>query len=142
MTTDSWTSINNENFVAITVHWLDDSQEHGALTLCSNLLDCIAFNDCHTAINLCSLLPDKFEEWEIQDKLSVIISDNAHNIVAAIKKGNWRDLGCFAHTVNLIAQKGPKEIEDTLVKIRKKVEFFKQSLHALSKLHQTQEQMG
>lgn len=67
ITTNSWTSINNENFVAITAHWLDDSHEHIALTLCSNLLDCIALNDRHTAINLCSLLQDKFEEWKIQD---------------------------------------------------------------------------
>ncbi|CAG9840811.1 unnamed protein product [Diabrotica balteata] len=89
ITTDSWTSINIENFTAITAHWLDDSHEHGALTLCSNLLNCIAFNDRHTAIDLCSLLQDKFEEWEIQDKILVIISDNAHNIIAAIKKGNW-----------------------------------------------------
>ncbi|MCM0158343.1 hypothetical protein [Candidatus Nardonella dryophthoridicola] len=100
ITTDSWTSINNENFIAITAHWLDDT-DGTTLTLCSHLLDCIVYSDRHTAVNLCEFLQQKFEEWEIQNKIIAVVSDNAHNIVAAIRLGNWRNLGCFAHTVNL-----------------------------------------
>lgn len=139
ITTDSWTSINNENFVAITAHWCDDT--NGQLKLCSNLLDCVVYDKRHTAVNLCEFLQKKLEDWEIENKISVVVSDNAHNIVAAIRQGNWRHLGCFAHTINLIVQRGLREIEPTLNKFRRIVEFFKRSSHALSKLNQTQEQM-
>lgn len=52
--------------------------------------------------------------------ISVIISDNARNIVAAIKKGNLRNLGCFTHTVNLMAQ---KEIKLHLLRLEKQWNF-------------------
>lgn len=141
LTTDSWTSITNENFTSITAHWLDDSDNKG-LKLNSNLLDCVAYNERHTAENICELLQERIKDWGIENKIAAIASDNARNIVAAIRLGNWRQLSCFAHTVNLIVQKGIKEIESTLTKIRKVVEYFKRSSHGLSKFNQSQEQMG
>ncbi|KAJ8979842.1 hypothetical protein NQ317_007607 [Molorchus minor] len=62
----SWTSINNENFTAITAHWLDDNEKDG-LTSCSGLLDCIVYREGHTAENLAELLQTKIKEWGIQN---------------------------------------------------------------------------
>ncbi|KAJ8892105.1 hypothetical protein PR048_004685 [Dryococelus australis] len=46
MTTDSWTFINNESFVAVTVHFVDSESK-----LSTFLLGCITFNERHTAEN-------------------------------------------------------------------------------------------
>lgn len=136
ITTDSWTSVNNENFTAITAHWLNEKTE-----LCSSLLDCIEYSERHTAENLANLFKEKFEEWEIQNKITAVVTDNAANVVAAVRHGKWSHLACFAHTVNLVVQRGLKEIDGSLFRFRKVVEFFKRSSNALAKLNQTQEQM-
>ncbi|CAH1107397.1 unnamed protein product [Psylliodes chrysocephalus] len=141
ITTDSWTSLKNENFTAITAHWLVDNEKDG-LTACFGLLDCIVYRERHTAENLSELLQTKINEWGIQNKIVAAVSDNAANIVAGIRHANWRHIGCFAHTVNLIVQKGLKSNEHTVNKIRKVVEFFKRSSHGLAKVNQIQEQMG
>lgn len=136
VTTDSWTSVNTSNFTAITVHWLNEETK-----LCSCLLDCVEYNERHTAENLAKLFQEKFEEWGIQNKISAIVTDNAANVVAAVRHGKWGHLACFAHTINLVVQNGLKEINGSLFKFRRVVEFFKRSSNALAKLNQTQEQM-
>ncbi|RVE47639.1 hypothetical protein evm_007736 [Chilo suppressalis] len=41
---------------------------------------------------------------ETQKKVVAIVSDNVANIVAAIREGGWRQIGCFAHSINLAVQ--------------------------------------
>lgn len=77
-------------------------------------------------------MEEKFNKWDIQNKIIAVATDNANNIVAAVKLGNWRHLGCFAYTINLIGQKGLKEIEEILFKITKLVEIFKRSSNAFN----------
>lgn len=85
VTTDSWTSIINENYTAITVHYLLEENDH--LALKSHLIDCFSYSDRHTAENLTSLLRGKFEEFQISEKVVCITSDNAANILAAVRNG-------------------------------------------------------
>lgn len=47
LTTDCWTSRNNESFIAIIIHFIDSEFE-----LKSILLDCHSFNSNYTANNL------------------------------------------------------------------------------------------
>jgi hypothetical protein len=74
--------------------------------------------------NLAANFRNCFKPWHIENKIAVIVSDNAANVVPTVRVGGWRDLGCFAHTLNLIVQKGLKEIDSTLSKIRRIVTFF------------------
>nr|CAI5850359.1 unnamed protein product [Callosobruchus analis] len=136
ITTDSWTSIANQNFVGITAHWINEGKME------SHLLECVEFSDRHTASNLTNLLQKVFSEWEITGKICCVVTDNAHNIVAAVNNGNWRHVSCFAHSLNLIVQSGLTRIEPVLNKVRKIVEHFRRSPHALAKLNQVQEQMN
>lgn len=137
LTTDSWTSINNVSFIAITAHYLDSNGD-----LKSYLLDCFPFNERHTATNLCSNLKQKIEEWKIQNKVIAIVSDNAANIVAAIRGGGWRHIGCFAHSINLVVQASLSSLNSVLSKVKAIVEFFKRSSSGLAKLKEIQQQMG
>lgn len=41
----------------------------------------------------------------IKDKVVVIIADNTAKMDAAVKKMSVRRIGCFAHTLNIAAQK-------------------------------------
>ncbi|KAJ8971547.1 hypothetical protein NQ317_003201 [Molorchus minor] len=127
VTTDGWTSINNESFLAVTAHWING---------------CIGFSQRHTAENLKEFLCQIFQEWKISNKVVAVISDNAANITAAVRLGAWRHLGCFAHTVNLVVQASLREIHETIEKVKKNVEFFRRSSHAQAKLNQIQDQMN
>lgn len=58
-----------------------------------------------------------------------ITTDNASNISKAVEESDFTHVRCFAHTVNLAAQKGLNTdgIKKQLVRVRKVVKFFKKS---------------
>ncbi|KAJ8872967.1 hypothetical protein PR048_026583 [Dryococelus australis] len=135
MTTDSGISINNESFVAVTVHFVDSESK-----LSTFLLGCISFNETYCRKSKNTLLRSIAEEWGIDNKIVVVVTDNAPNIVTAVKLSSWRHLPCFAHTVNIIVQSCLQTIS-AIEKIKTIVEFFKRSSSALARLKSTQEQM-
>lgn len=71
-----------------------------------------------------------------------IVSDNAANVVAAIREGGWRHISCFAHSINLSVQACLKDLAPTLTKVKHIVEYFKRSSSALAELKDSQKQMG
>lgn len=137
ITTDAWTSITNESYIAITAHFFDEN-----LILQSVLLECVEYLERHTAENLSQQMQRCFQEWQIENKVVAVVSDNAANIKAAIRIGNWRHIGCFAHKINLIVQDAIKSISSTKKKIKDIVEHFKRSTVAANKLKNIQQQMG
>jgi len=138
-TTDGWTSLNNDSFVAITVHYIDSIE----CVLKTYLLGCYYYDKSHTAINLSEFMNACFNEWEISEKIKIAVSDNAANITSAINLNkNWRHIPCLAHSINLIAQSGLVNIKNVHKKVKSIVEFFKRSTKSYIKLKQTQTQMG
>lgn len=136
ITTDGWTSKPNENYLAVTVHFFNNNAE-----LKSFLLECIQFNDRHTADNLAQELRRIASDWEITNKVVAATSDNANNIKAAIKINNWKQIPCFAHTLNLIVQTALKQIKVTTTKIKQIVEVFKRSPLASERLKNMQKKL-
>lgn len=135
LTTDGWTSKTNQSFISVTAHFIDPKNE----TLISSvLLGCIDFDEKHTSDNLARFLRNLVEEWNLSNKLTAIITDNAANIKAAIRKCNWRWLSCFAHSINLTVQSSLDCIDSTLSKVKSIVQYFKKSSHALAKLNDYQ----
>lgn len=130
-TTDGWTSINNDSFIAVTVHFID-------LEVCvlkTFLLGCFNVVESHTPVNLSLFLNNCFKDWNITEKVKVAVSDNAANITSAIGMNqNWRHIPCLAHTLNLIAQSGLGEIKNVHKKVKSIVEYFKRSKKANLKL--------
>jgi len=139
LTTDGWTSRNNESFLAVTAHFIDPDN---VTELSSVLLACTSFGESHTADNLASFLKTTVDEWGLSQRITVVVSDNAANIKSAIEKCNWRRLSCFAHDINLIVHCGLGEIEPVITKIKDIVSYFKRSSHALAKLQEYQKQTG
>jgi hypothetical protein len=114
-TTDGWTSINNDSFIAVTVHFIDPEE----YVLKTFLLGSFNVVESHTAVSLSLFLNNYFKDWNITEKVKVAVSDNAANITSAIGMNqNWRHIPCLAHTLNLIAQSGLGEIENVHKKVK------------------------
>ncbi|KAL4091755.1 hypothetical protein QTP88_026397 [Uroleucon formosanum] len=113
ITTDSWTSIKNENYIAITCHFIDNECE-----LKSYLLSCL------------------------ENNIAACTTDNAYNIVNAVNVCGWRHVGCFAHSLNLTVQTALKSITEAREKVRGIVGHFKRSPQAAEKLKTMQEQLS
>lgn len=137
ITTDAWTSIVNDGYIAITAHFID-TENH---KLCTAMLGCIEFEERHTSENLKNFLLSKFTEWNIHRHVNVIVSDNAPNVLNAIRLGGWRSIPCYAHTLNLVVQSSIQEI-DTVNRVKSIVEYFHRSNPAKKKLLEIQDKMG
>lgn len=137
ITTDGWTSIKNEGYIAVTTHFIDNNCE-----LKSYLLSCFMYSESHTSDNLKNELLRVIKEWGLENKVSACTSDNASNISKAIDLSKWRHVWCFAHSLNLAVQKAIKEIQEVKEKVSGIVRHFKKSSTAAGKLKSIQEQLG
>lgn len=61
MTTDCWTSRNNESFIAITIHFIDTN-----FSLRSVLL--FELSDHHMGVNLSEQIKKTLDEWNLKNK--------------------------------------------------------------------------
>ncbi len=81
LTTDCWTSINNEGYPTVTDHYI--SEKHKMI---SRVLATILMEERHTAINLATKLKEIATAWNLIGKITGVVSDNASNIKNVIKK--------------------------------------------------------
>ena len=83
VTTDIWTSCQSLSYCCLTAHTVSDEwklEEHIAQEL-KRVVD----------------------NWKISS-ISCGVTDNASNMLAGIREAGWRNLPCFAHTLNLVVQ--------------------------------------
>lgn len=138
LTTDCWTSRNTENFLGVTAHFICDDFQIKTV-----LLDCTSFPESHTSVNLAAELKKIIEEWNLNEKILMVVSDNAANIRKAIKDElRLKHFGCYAHTINLIVQDALKHIIGIVDKIKSIVAHFKRSTSATAKLIEQQKRLG
>ena len=125
MTTDAWTSCSNKSFITITVHLLSDdwSVEDFVLTTYESV-------EAHTIQNLTTDFLHCLEQWNISPENVSCTTDNAANIVGAMKNANIKHhVRCAAHTLNLAVQKGLQVLvlDGLLGRIRVVVKYFNKS---------------
>ncbi|XP_072400709.1 zinc finger BED domain-containing protein 4-like [Diabrotica undecimpunctata] len=138
ITTDMWSSRNSDSFIGVTAHFINDKFE-----LESILLEVCLFEGSHTSVNLANELRRVITEWDLHNKIFIVITDNAANVKKAIlEELQLKHLGCLAHTINLIAQDGLKVIESLIEKVKLVVSLFKRSNLAKEKLDWYQKQNG
>ena len=98
-------------------------------------------DEAHTAANLAAQLTTITDKWGITGKVVSVLTDNASNIVAAVRFNGWKHLPCFAHTLNLVVQDSIRA-DTNLVEVQKKcrnvVLYFHCSSKASDKLATTQ----
>lgn len=138
LTTDIWTSRQTKGFITVTAHFISPEWE-----LKSAVLETVRLTKAHTANNIAEELQLICNKWNMMDKVCSIVTDNAANMVSAIKAMNIRQIPCFAHTLNLAVQtavKDTNDVERVKEKLKQVVSFFHHSVKASDKLSELQGQ--
>ncbi len=99
LTSDLWTSRQTLGYITVTCHFIDSSWGLRSVVLATTNL-----TKDHTAENVADELKRITDEWNITDKVVAVVTDNAANIVAAVRLNGWKHIPCFAHTLNLVVQ--------------------------------------
>ncbi|XP_035989501.1 zinc finger BED domain-containing protein 1 [Fundulus heteroclitus] len=140
LTSDMWTSINMDAYLAVTCHFVEENEK-----LSSVLLGVQAFPQSHTAENIACVKASLMEEWGISGKVTCIVTDGAPNMVACVRDLKLRHHICVAHTLNLIVKRAldhQPALSGLRAKARKLVGYFRSSTTAKEKLTQVQHQLG
>ena len=136
ITTDGWTSLCTESYIAVTCHFITSD-----FKMDSYLLQCNKFTERHTAQNLSGDLLAALREWGLCDKVQAIVTDSAANISAAVRLTGYTHLFCFAHILNLVVQNGIKVLQPIQTKVKAIVEYFHRSTVGTEKLIALQRQL-
>ncbi|KAL9170582.1 hypothetical protein ABFS82_04G154100 [Erythranthe guttata] len=134
LTTDTWTSIQNINYMCLTAHWIDKEWR-----LQKRILSFCAISD-HKGKTIGKMIESCLLDWGI-DKILTITVENASSNDGAIKyvrknTRGWKTtildheflhVRCCAHILNLIVKDGLKEQNESILKIRNGVRYVRSS---------------
>ncbi|GJX37006.1 zinc finger BED domain-containing protein RICESLEEPER 2-like protein [Tanacetum coccineum] len=133
LTTDTWTSVQNYNYMCLTAHWVDDSWKLRKKIL----IFCRISN--HKGVTIGNLVYRCLQEWGITRVFTVTV-DNASSNDGAIKKlrtflkgpnaildCKYTHLRCCAHIINLVVRDGLEEQHSSICKIRRAVKYLRSS---------------
>ncbi|CAF3065425.1 unnamed protein product [Rotaria socialis] len=98
LTTDIWKDSRNRFFISLTGHYYDQNFKLVSLILSFRLL-----TGSHIGDRLAKYIKNEIIALNIEQKVRSITTDNAPNIVKAVKKlGMGIHISCMAHNLNLI----------------------------------------
>ncbi|CAH9122092.1 unnamed protein product [Cuscuta epithymum] len=135
LTTDTWTSLQNINYMVVTAHFIDNSW-----TMHKRILNfCVIPN--HQGLTIGKLLEKCVQDWSIMKLLTISVDNASSNKVALdyIKRklnngdkqlvlgGKYLHVRCLAHIVNLIVKSGLRCMEKSVLSIRNAVRYVRSS---------------
>ncbi|KAJ4944106.1 hypothetical protein JOQ06_012652 [Pogonophryne albipinna] len=141
LTTDLWSSgVAPMSLLSLTAHWIDSS-----FTLHNVVLHASELRGSHTSMRIRNAIEEMLAKWHIDnDKVHVVMRDNAANMKKAFADMGVQSLGCFAHTLQLVVIQGllaQRSIIDAVTNARKLVGHFKHSPKAYSILEDIQKDL-
>ena len=107
------------------------------------VLDTFHMTQEHAADNTSKGLLKVAEDWNITIRISVIVTDNAANMEAAVALSKWRHHPCYDHTLNLIfkdATKGSETLKILQLKVSILVSHFRYGVKAMDRSTEVQSQ--
>lgn len=124
LTTDMWTGRNRQGFLGVTCSFLDKN-----FTIHEIILTVEYIRYPHTAENISDALFIILDQWELRDKVNVIVTDNGANMKKAIKDMSQFALNikwqpCSAHTLQLVIGKGLHSVKLLILRAKKLIDFF------------------
>ncbi|XP_030192974.1 zinc finger BED domain-containing protein 1-like isoform X1 [Gadus morhua] len=135
LTCDGWTSLTQEHYLTVTVHYLVESNMR------QKVLATKAVYRAQTGIVVAEEIGDILKEFGVFDKVVAVTVDNAANMDVAIKRLQFVKLGCFAHSLNLAAQSlySSSSVAQWTAKIRAIIVWMKRSSMAKVVLREKQD---
>lgn len=119
LTMDLWTARNRQGYLGVTCSYLDQSFKLREFTL-----DIAYVRYPHTAIHIKDTLESILNEWGIREKVFTITTDNASNMKKCVQDMGVNQLGCTAHTLQLVIGKGMKPAEILIARVKQLIDFF------------------
>ena len=127
LSTDIWTSVSKEGYVAMNVSFI--TQDWIFHQIC---LDIKHITGSHSGENITIHLDESFEKMNSMPFSTV--SDNASNFVVAFKNFNTIHIRCSIHTLQLTVIKALEPIQELLQSCHSLVTHFSHSIQAHEKL--------
>ncbi|KAG7951665.1 hypothetical protein I3843_12G018900 [Carya illinoinensis] len=142
LTTDTWTSVQNLNYMCITAHFIDCNWRlHKKILKFCQIPDHRGETDrCKTAKTIGRVLNSGLHEWGIDKILTITVNNASSNDVAVdymrrrikdhdrtILGGEFLHMRCAAYILNLIVMDGLKDVIDFVSKIRDAIRYVKSS---------------
>ncbi|KAK7933157.1 hypothetical protein WMY93_004053 [Mugilogobius chulae] len=139
LTCDSWTSRATQSFVTFTAHFITNKWQMQSCVLQTRVM-----SDSHTAANINAVFHNVAEEWSLNLNDVVFVTDNAANMLAAAQMEDITHITCFAHSLNLAAQRALKlnAVARLMGRIRRICTFFHRSPLASRVLQEKQRLLG
>jgi len=134
LTTNSWTSVQNMNYMRITTHFIDSNWN-----LHNKILNfCLLHN--HKGETIGQKIESCMLEWGISSIFTITVDNASSNNTAleylrkrmahrtgAILENQFMHVRCCAHILNLIVSDSLKEVDESIVKVRSTVKYVKSS---------------
>ncbi|XP_054784012.1 zinc finger BED domain-containing protein RICESLEEPER 1-like [Prosopis cineraria] len=134
LTTDCWTSVQNFNYLCLTAHFIDNDWNLHKRILSFYMVENHKGDTIGKTIERCLL------DWGIQNVFTITMDNATSNDTALsyLKRHlkNWRglvcggdylQLRCSAHILNLVVNDGLKELKDTFESIRNAIRYVRSS---------------
>ncbi|KAM5551467.1 hypothetical protein ABKV19_026350 [Rosa sericea] len=135
LTTDTWTSVQNINYMVVTAHFID-----AGWTLHKRILNFRVIPD-HQGNSIGKLLEACLLDWEVERVLTISVDNASANKVAIeyVRKkmlgwekqlvlgGKYLHVRCLAHILNLIVRSGLKMMEKSIASIRNAIRYVRSS---------------
>lgn len=141
LTTDIWSSIKNEAFIGITIHYITNEWELKHFTL-----EVLRVTGSHTGNAIYEILTKLLEDFNLKEKVISITTDNGSNMVLACRllKSYFEaqtppvldfiHSRCICHILNLAVNAGLKNEENLIKKLRKIVKTIRRTQLYLEEL--------
>ena len=135
LTTDLWSSLNNESFLGITIHFIDESWVLRHFTL-----DILQFKGAHTGQSIADKIYEVLVEFGLENKTVSMTTDNASNVILSARilatkfDHEFTHYRCVAHILNIIVTAGLNAIKVPIKKLRKLIKMIRKSTKMLEEL--------
>ncbi|XP_028425734.1 zinc finger BED domain-containing protein 1-like [Perca flavescens] len=139
LTGDHWTSVNNDNYLGVTAHFIDNEWNLQSFALTVSKTE-----ERHYADACADHFLDVVKEWKIKEKLTTLGTDSARNMVAAARQLPFEHLPCMAHSLRrtVTVSLNDSGFHSVVAKCRKIVGHFKHSPSNAQELREQQVALG
>ena len=153
ITTDCWTSLNQDGYMTVTAHAIDNDWRKASFVLDTSPVDRLGDDEevddedrlpqRHTAPALQAQLVRVLTYWDVAPKVCAVVHDNASSVCTIGEAVDAPDIPCTAHTLQLCVNTGlnsSQTLKSLMGGASRLVGHFKHSVLASHTLSLKQEQ--